>query len=434
MPFLILPADRAISDRQLSALSSRLCPYSEPPRKAPGTADFTIWATSLATSGPEHIRHTLNTGTAGFEVRIQGETLAIATDALGTCPIWYARCEEGWIVSPEAKAIAITMSLVLRPSAELIMAGRRPADWSPFENLFRLPPGSRLLLTKKRAVTEGEPQRFEPLASSDAAGGDWGRRLGEALVDAFAPSKEATGSFVSGGIDSSIACSLARRHGPVTTFSLGTAYGNEFQDARFLADALGCSHREVQLEASDVSGELERVIFQNEVFDGLTAEILLQLSALYGAAAGSCRRITTGYGSDLLFDGMLRHPAYLAAVGLESTPELIERTRWTGELAPFVHWSRGVSADHVFWKTSVIELALRVPRPLCLVDGVEKHVLREGAVRVGLLPKALAFRKKTALSEGTGANRLLSATLGIAEPYGYGEKSLACVDRLKRLF
>ena len=81
----------------------------------------------------------------------------------------------------------------------------------------------------------------------------------------------------------------------------------------------------------------------------------------------------------------------------------------------------------------MLDVALRVPRALCRVDGVEKHVLREAAVRAGLLPRALAFKPKLGLSEGTGANRLLCAALGIAGPHGYAEKSRACIARLRRV-
>ena len=177
----------------------------------------------------------------------------------------------------------------------------------------------------------------------------------------------------------------------------------------------------------------DRVVFENEVFDGLTAEILVQLAALQEAAGAACRRVATGYGSDLLFDGMLHVPAYMQAVGLATTAELIERTRWTGELAPFGAWSRGLAPVHVFWDPAVIDVALRVPRALCRVGGVEKRVLREAAVRAGLLPAELAFKPKLGLSEGTGANRLLCGALGIEGPHGYGEKSRACIARLRRV-
>ncbi len=402
------------------------------------TSDNAVWATSLVEHKGGELRSALSFGTAGFEVRVEGGSIVIRTDPLGTCPIWYARAGDAWVVSPEAKAIAAIQPVRLLPDDELLKQGEREADWSPFRNALRLAPGSELRLAEGGAVsTADSPMRFELADGGDRetrSAEDWTRELGEVLISSYESANVSTGAFVSGGIDSSIACSLARRDGEVFSYSLGTRHGDEFVPARALADELGCEHKEIHLDHEGVRDEFERVVFQNEIFDGLTAEIVCQLSALYGAAGSDCQRIATGYGSDLLFDGMLRHALYMTAVELQTTPQLIERTRWTGELAPFVNWSRGLAAEHVFWKPEVIELALRVPRELCFVDGVEKHVLRSAAVHGKLLPERLAFRKKVGMTNGTGANKLLSEALGIDDSNGYLEKSERCLELLKRIF
>jgi carbapenam-3-carboxylate synthase len=431
MPFVVLPRLRPPSAVTLDSLAARLCPYADRPREVLATAEASVLATPLVAAGPGRARAALDAGTAGFELRVEGATLVVRTDPLGTFPIWYARTADGWLVSPEAKALAAVTRVTLRPDAELLASGPRAADWSPFADVQRLPPGAALRLERGEARVEGAPRRFD--APRDAAHtDDWPARLAEALGRALPASALPTAAYISGGIDSSVACALARRQGPVASFSLGSAHGNEFADAGALADGLGTLHREITLEAAALRAELERVVVQNEVFDGLTAEILLQFSALDAAAAGSCRRVVTGYGSDLLFDGMLRHAAYMEAVGLQSTAELIERTRWTGELAPFVAWSRGLAVRHVFWDPGVMDVATRVPRELLFVDGVEKRVLREAATRGGLLPEALAYRKKTGLSDGTGCNRLFSEVLGLSSPHAYPEKSRWCLERLRR--
>jgi asparagine synthetase B (glutamine-hydrolysing) len=397
---------------------------------------YDIWATSLAVPQQGLLENRLSGGTADFAVSFEGDDLVITTDPLGTCPLWYARLADAWVVSPEAKAIAAVTRVTLRPEQDLLAAGPREPAWTPFVELMRVPPGCSLRLSAEQAVTEGACAVFR-LGTEDDSAEDWSQRLGEALVqalprDSLGPDalREATGALVSGGIDSAWACALARRQGQVATFTLGTDYGDEFEGARTLAQALDTQHHEEQLQRSVVRSEFQSVVEQNEVFDGLTAEILLQLSALYGAARGHCSHVVTGYGSDLLFDGMLKHAAYMDAVGLEITTELIERTRWTGELSPFVHWSRGIAVTHVFWNPVVIEAALRIPRRLCCVDGIEKHVLREAAVRVGLLDRQLAFRPKLGMTDGTGANRLLSEELGLATPHGYRDKSLVCIESL----
>jgi len=432
MPFLVLPPGRPPTGRELAALGARLCPYDAPPRVLLDGAAGTVWGTALAVGEPGRVRAALDDGTAGFEVRAEGDALVVRTDPLGTCPVWYARFDGGWAVAPEAKALAAVGRVTLRPVDELLARGPRAPDWSPFDLVHRLPPGAALRLRDGRATVEGRPHACDAAREPDARDADWPGRLGEVLARALPPSTRPTGAFVSGGIDSSLACALARRQGPVDTWSLGTAHGDEFADARALAAGLGTRHHEVALAAAAVPAELERAVVQNEVCDGLSAEILLQFAALAAAAAALCRRVVTGYGSDLLFDGMLRHAAYMDAVGLATTAQLIERTRWTGELAPFVYWSRGLAARHVFWDPDVMDVALRVPSARLFVDGVEKRALREAAVRSGLLTEPLAFRAKRGLTEGTGCHHLVSEALGLPSPYAYREKSLWCIERLRR--
>ena len=440
MPILVLPRTVALSDRLREAVGARLCPYTGPIERLLQTETHTVWGTSLCERERNRVRCRLEGGTSTFELRLDQGGLSVETDPLGTCPVWIAPARESgdWLVSTEAKALALFAPVRLRADAELFAPGARLPGWSPFANVQRLPQGKSLHLVGKCIRSEGSTPGFElgPQQTDASEENEWAHALGSVLLDSFRTHEVPTGCFVSGGIDSSIACALACGQAsaePVRTYSLGTDAGNEFATARSLAEHLECNHREVELARSAVLEELDRVVFQNEVFDGLTAEILLQLSTLFGAAQAECERVTTGYGSDLLFDGMLRHTAYMRAVGLETTPELIGRTRWTGELAPFLAWSHGLAADHVFWQVEVMRTALQVPRQLCFVDGVEKHVLREAAVHSKLLPRELAFRSKIGMTEGTGANRVLSDALGLQDSFAYREKSATCSQRLRRI-
>lgn len=430
MPFLIVPRGRSLGERELRALGARACPYDGSLAVRLESASHAVLGTSLTRTGPAGVAGARNGGTADFAIEPSGQGLVVRTDPLGTLPVWYASTPAGWIAGPEVKVLAAFVDPRPRPSAELLAPGARAPDWSPYERVRRLPPGATLFLGADGPRVEGRPRAFE-LPRRAGFGVD---ELAAALASAPLAVDEPLGAFVSGGIDSSIGCALGRRRGAVRTYSLGTAHGNEFPAARALAAALGCVHREVELDAADVRATIDRVVFENEVFDGLTVEVLVQLAALSEAARGDCRTILTGYGSDLLFDGMLRHAAYMRAVGLATTPELIERTRWTGELAPFVAWSRGLAFRHVFWEPTIMDAALSLPRELCFVDGVEKSGLRAAAVAAELLPEALAYRRKTGLSDGTGAHHLVSDALGVDETYGYDAKSVALVPRFRALF
>jgi len=144
--------------------------------------------------------------------------------------------------------------------------------------------------------------------------------------------------------------------------------------------------------------------------------------------------VVTGYGADLLLDGMLRHEQYMALTGASTTEELLARTRWTGELSPFYHWAQGIAMDHVFLTPDLIHMAIGIPEELCLVDGIEKSVLREAAVECGLLERALAFRPKKGLSDGTQAHRLLTEALDLdgVGLESYHQKSTLCHGLLRQ--
>ncbi|GAA3674700.1 asparagine synthase [Yimella lutea] len=60
-------------------------------------------------------------------------------------------------------------------------------------------------------------------------------------------------AVLSGGIDSSSVAALAVRCGAqLTTVSMGTELGDEFDQARLVADHLGTNHRELRTSSTDI--------------------------------------------------------------------------------------------------------------------------------------------------------------------------------------
>ncbi len=412
MPFLFVSGTASVDER---VLAKRLCPYSgELSRVGP------LWFTSL-------VRHTASffempsfghrsACSAYGRIDFEGDVVRFSTDPLGTLPLWRVTEPGFTAVSPEVKAFtALGVKPVLKTIAP---TGERAIDWSPYQNVDRLPPGSSWELGAGEVKTSPWP---ELLATSGLSRDT--TALGDALEHSLGDLTDA-GAFISGGIDSSIAAALV---GATKTWSLGTRVGNEFAHAADLARHLTSTHAELQLVDADVRRLWNGVIRSNEIIDGMTAEIVLQLAALVEKV--NVADVVTGYGADLLFGGMLRHDAYMQAVGVGSTRALIARTMWTGELSPFYAWQHGVAVHPVFWSPDVIRAALRLD-PSIHFDGThEKVPLRRLAVARGWLTEPLAFRAKVGMTVGTAAYQLVADNLGL-DVFDYGARSRLAFGRL----
>ena len=421
MPFLWV-SDAKAARVDEAVLASRLCPYSATLAVLDMPLGGRLWHTPIVTSSLEMPAQKSKCSAWGRIERLPGG-VRFSTDPLGTLPLWKITRPGFTALAAEAKAFAALdgVTLQLKSFDELTALGERPIDWSPYLNVERLPPGSRWEAGPTwREVT---PSPWQELLATRGASTDTAA-LGDALASAL-EGDSVQGAFISGGIDSSIAAALIHaRH----TWSLGTRAGNEFAQAAQLAQHLGSAHHETQLLDEDIVALWNDVIRANEIFDGMTAEIVLQLASLVKAAGAI--GITTGYGADLLFGGMLRHEAYLDAVGVRTTRGLIARTLWSGELSPFFAWQHGVTLHPVFWSQQVIRAALSLD-PSIHFDGThEKVPLRRLAVSRGWLTEPLAFRAKVGMTVGTAAYQLVAQQLGLLNEMDYAGRSRLATKRL----
>ncbi|MHC4380244.1 MAG: asparagine synthase-related protein, partial [Planctomycetota bacterium] len=227
MPFLILPRSLPLTEQQLEALGARLCPYGETPCRTELPEGMDLWSTSLVVIEGQSARAKFGSGTADFQLDWDHDTLDIRTDPLGTCPIWFSTSPQGKLISPEAKAIGALLPVELVSEDELKSLAPRPIGWSPYRNVERLPPGKTMCLNGGDLTVEGDCVSFAKERAELGQDEDWPARLGEQLMHSFRPPASDTGAFVSGGIDSSLACAFARTHVPTHAYSLGTSYGDE---------------------------------------------------------------------------------------------------------------------------------------------------------------------------------------------------------------
>jgi carbapenam-3-carboxylate synthase len=446
-PARVTPTGASPSDVDELCLKELLCPYRGRIQRVPvamhGGAVGVLRLSSLAGVSqskcliPAGTRK--NASTAWLEISMEPGGLTFETDPLGTFPLWWFEDESRVVITSEVKSLVALEGIEVELDDDSLQKARHPADFSPFRGIRRVYPGAVLRVSPTLELTEERraPLDYRPTSmfANESAGQD---ALERALIDSAraicggGATRASWGTFLSGGIDSSLATALIQVWQPaVQTFTLGTDLGNEYSDAEALASSLGLRHTRVTADAKAAVDLFEHAVFCNEMVDGLTAEILAQLGILAAAAAENVRSVVTGYGADLLFGSMLRHQQYIKATAVDDLQSLIERTCWTGEFAPFYAWSLGVEMHHLYWDPNVMNAAFRVP-PEFSFDGTEEKVLlRSTAVERGHLHRRHALRKKQAMTDGMQFNRLLSSGLGVDSSFAYEEKSTRCISKLK---
>lgn len=243
--------------------------------------------------------------------------LVLLRDRVGKKPLVYANDGERLLFASEVRAL---LAAGWRPEPNLgaldhVMAfGHVPIDGGAFQGLQSLPPGhvgvwqgGELAL---RSYWSWEPQE-DKLPTQGL-----GDRIEAALDEAVRirlVSERPFGSFLSGGIDSTVVTALMTRHhsGPVKTFSVGFADPSfdESGFARRVADYLGTDHTDAILEPDPIDMVTRIGDAYDQPFADSSAIATLLLSEL---AASEVVVALSGDGGDETFGGYERYRATAA--------------------------------------------------------------------------------------------------------------------------
>jgi asparagine synthetase B (glutamine-hydrolysing) len=175
------------------------------------------------------------------------------------------------------------------------------------------------------------------------------------------------------------------------------------------------------------------VTYANEITEGLSAEIGIQLFSLLQVAGRKHKYVLTGYGADYLFGGMLKHKLYMQLTGCNDTQTLIDRAVWAKEFSPFYAWQIGVIPVHFYWNEEFIQEVLQVPLDFQFLSDFDKYLIRSAAVSEKWLTKEIAFRPKLALTNGTQMNKIFSQFLELPDEYSYDKKTRRSQEKLRSL-
>lgn len=253
------------------------------------------------------------------------DQLFIARDRFGIKPVYFYKNKDRFVFASEMKALlAFDIPRIIDNAAlqTYLHLNYIPSPYSIFENVRKLEAGNFLTVNSKG---ETHHQNYYSISNSYDATHLLNyeesklelKKLLEYAVEQRMIADVPLGSFLSGGIDSSIITAIAAQHTKqLNTFSIGykdEPLFDETKYARLLSKKYHTHHTVFQLSNDDLYADLHKMLdYIDEPFadsSALAVNILSMHTKKYVKVALS------GDGADELFAGYNKHAAELKASG-----------------------------------------------------------------------------------------------------------------------
>lgn len=255
----------------------------------------------------------------------QARTLTLGRDRFGEKPLYYAQCEQGIGFASDLKALmpihGFNKQLNRQAVTLLLRHNYIPAPYSIFEDCYKLPPASYLVLSQ--AQIGGElPKPVAYWSAYDVAKLSTDRVFAsdEMVIDAFEALLSDTvkgqmladvklGAFLSGGTDSSLIAAMMQKQSTqaIKTFAIGFKEEkyNEAPFAKAVAQHLGTDHTELYMDGNDGLAIFEKMpsVYSEPFADSsqLPAVVMMKMTSEHVKVALS------GDAGDELFGGYNRY-------------------------------------------------------------------------------------------------------------------------------
>ena len=217
-------------------------------------------------------------------------------------------------------------------------------------------------------------------------------------------------ALLSGGLDSSLVCSIAsntlkKKGKTLHTFAIGFEGSSDLIHARSVAEYINSHHKEVVITPEIAINSIKEVIWAIESFDITTvrASVGQYLVSKYISDNTNFKVVLSGDGSDEVCGGYLEN--YLAPSEKAFQDNVYERIKnihkydvQRGDRATSIH---GLELRVPFLDHDFVEAYLSAPvtfRMPKLGKQMEKQLLRD--IFKGYLPDSVLYRRKEAFSDG----------------------------------
>jgi asparagine synthase (glutamine-hydrolysing) len=320
-----------------------------------------------------------------------GSDIMLARDPIGIKSLYYGNCNGRLLFASELKAIAPYCD-----DTKEFMPGTYYHSKEGFKTFYSVPD-------------------LQPDGSVSIE--DYIKEIKETLEAAVVKrlmSDVPLGAFLSGGLDSSIICAIARKHLPeLHTFSVGLEGSPDIEAARIVSRHLDTIHHEYILTPQELKDKLPEIIYYLESFDQDLVRSAYPCYFTSKIASGYVKVILTGEGADELFAG------YTYYKDITDEKILHNELRRSVESLHNINLQRvdrmtmahSIEGRVPFLDLTMIEMGQRVPAAYKLKGDpvVEKWILRKAFDN--LLPHDIVWRKKEQFDEGSGSADMLQAVV-----------------------
>lgn len=250
------------------------------------------------------------------------KTLFLARDRYGIKPLHYFVDEEQFYFASEIKSLLqfdIKREVDFNTLGLYLQLNYVPGTMSMLKGLVKLKPGNYIMLSEKLELVEQTyykvaftpGQQISPTNHDYKSATQTLRKLVEAAVERRLIADVPLGSFLSGGIDSSIVTACAVKHTThLNTFSIGfkdEPYFDETKYARLVADKFKTNHTVFSISNDEMFANIFSILeYIDEPFADSSA------IAVYILSQKTRQKVTvalSGDGGDELFGGYNKHMA-----------------------------------------------------------------------------------------------------------------------------
>ena len=331
------------------------------------------------------------------------DRIIAARDPLGIKPLYVSRFNDGLAFASELKAF----------------------DGLSVDDVQAIPPGS--MFDSQHGMREWFriPHGAAELESGASVEPIWRelRLVLEEAVRKWMVADVEVGSFLSGGLDSSIIAALAAQaiDKPLKTFSVGLPNSPDLIAAKQVSEHIGSEHFELTFTEDDIVEVLPHVIYHLESADVDLVRSAIPTHFATTLARQHVKAILTGEGADELFAGYSYHHDYADTprqLADELTRSLTGMHNINLQRVDRISMAQGLEARTPFLDRDLIDFAQSIPATLKMKQSdaesddpptVEKWILRKACE--DLLPHDLIWRKKAQFDEGTGTVDALDLAL-----------------------